>query len=585
MGLYTRRPRPSLKLRHQLFLLLLLSGILPLAISSALLIRQNRDLLETQEKSYLTRSARFLSLELSGYIAEHTAQLRELGLALAAAPPQGEVESKLRSGWLSENLRRFLAERPDILVLRLLLPSGAGPEFTTAPAAAAVEEALRQAFSEAMAGEASSYRLVTASGDNRPLAVLTVPVGAAGAKPLLYVQAVVRLRPMEGLFQEEARGEVGVFLVDRRGDLLWSEGSDEATDRELAASSLVRDFVRFPVNLTAELSIQVAGRHRRLLARISPVPESGWGVVVHKPVASAFAAVRQMVVNAVLSTAILVLLALLVAATVARRISGPIQRLAETSHEIAAGNFGKRVQVEGLWREIGDLAGDFNRMGDHVQQYVERLEKAARENRDLFIGSMRSFVAAIDARDPYTRGHSERVASYSRTVAQFLARDKEFQQQVWVGALLHDVGKIGMDDRILKKGGVLSEEEYEEMKQHTTIGAEIMSRFELLREMIPAIRWHHEAWNGKGYPDGLRGEQIPLAARIVAVADTFDAVTTSRPYQRAYDEAFAVETIRRLTGTRFDAKVVTAFLQAFEAGEVAAAPVVAAPPHPITAAV
>jgi putative nucleotidyltransferase with HDIG domain len=170
-------------------------------------------------------------------------------------------------------------------------------------------------------------------------------------------------------------------------------------------------------------------------------------------------------------------------------------------------------------------------------------------------------------------------------VAQFLARDKEFQQQVWVGALLHDVGKIGMDDRILKKGGVLSAGEYEEMKQHTTIGAEIMSRFELLREMIPAIRWHHEAWNGKGYPDALRGEQIPLAARIVAVADTFDAVTTSRPYQRAYDEAFAVETIRRLTGTRFDAKVVTAFLQAFEAGEIAASPVVAAPPHPITAAV
>jgi putative nucleotidyltransferase with HDIG domain len=561
-----------LKLRHQLFLLLLLSGILPLAISSTLLIRQNRELLETQEKSYLTRSARFLSIELSGFLADHSGQFRELGLSLVATPPEGEVESKLRRAWLTDYLGRYLADRSNVLVLRLLAPSGGGPQFVSTSVGAATEQALAEAFSEAVRGGGNVYRLVTGADDNRPLAVLTVPVRESSATvPRLFVQGVVRLRPMETLFQEEARGDVGVFLVDRRGELLWSEGSDEATDEGLIASSLVRDFVRFPVNLTVEYSLRVGGRERRLLARISPVPESGWGVVVHKPVASAFAVVREMVINAVLSTAVLVLLALAVAATVARKISGPIQRLAETSHEIAAGNFGKRVQVEGLWREIGDLAGDFNRMGDHVQQYVERLEKAARENRELFIGSMRAFVAAIDARDPYTRGHSERVAGFSRIVARFLGRDKEFQQQVWVGALLHDVGKIGIDDRILKKGGVLSGAEYEEMKEHTQIGVEIMSRFDLLHEMIPAIHWHHEAWNGKGYPDGLRGEQIPLAARIVAVADTFDAVTTSRPYQRAYDEAFAVETIRRLTGTRFDAKVVTAFLLAFEAGEVRSA--------------
>ncbi len=104
------------------------------------------------------------------------------------------------------------------------------------------------------------------------------------------------------------------------------------------------------------------------------------------------------------------------------------------------------------------------------------------------------------------------------------------------------------------------------MKLHPVIGAEIMSRIEQLKEMLPAIRWHHEAWNGKGYPDGLRGEQIPLMARIVGIADTFDAITTNRPYQRAYEPSFAVETITKLVGSRFDAKVVTAFLRAFEAG-------------------
>src|SRR5436305_14374561 len=104
----------------------------------------------------------------------------------------------------------------------------------------------------------------------------------------------------------------------------------------------------------------------------------------------------------------------------------------------------------------------------------------------------------------------------------------------------------------------------------TAMGADIMSPIGQLREIIPAIRSHHEAWNGRGYPDGLKGEQIPLMARIVAVADCFDAITTNRPYQQAYSLQFAVETITKLTGSRFDAKVVTAFLRAFEAGEIRA---------------
>src|SRR5688572_19231719 len=123
---------------------------------------------------------------------------------------------------------------------------------------------------------------------------------------------------------------------------------------------------------------------------------------------------------------------------------------------------------------------------------------------------------------------------------------------------------------VLRKEGKLTPEEFELMKAHTVIGAEIMTPIEQLREMVSGIRSHHEAWNGRGYPDGLKGEQIPLFARIVGVADTFDAITTNRPYQQAYSLQFAVETITRLTGSRFDAKVVTAFLRAFEAGEIRA---------------
>ena len=158
----------------------------------------------------------------------------------------------------------------------------------------------------------------------------------------------------------------------------------------------------------------------------------------------------------------------------------------------------------------------------------------------------------------------------SRTIARHLGQSEEFQTRVWIGGVLHDVGKIGIEDRILKKGGVLTSEEYEQMKLHPTIGADIMTPIDQLREMIPGIRWHHEAWNGQGYPDKLKAEQIPLIARVIAVADCFDAITTNRPYQRAYTAEFAVETITKLAGSRFDARVVTAFLRAFEGGEIRA---------------
>jgi len=280
--------------------------------------------------------------------------------------------------------------------------------------------------------------------------------------------------------------------------------------------------------------------------------------------------VNRMIFNVVLSTVVLVALALSSAFLAARWVSRPMQRLTETTHAIAAGKFG-RVDLAGLSFEFADLAEDFNQMSGHIESYVRRLQQAAHANRDLFIGSLRAFAAAIDAKDPYTRGHSERVAAMSRTILKSLGLAEEQQHKIWIGALLHDVGKIGVEDEVLRKAGKLTEAEFEQMKAHTVIGAEILTPIEQLKDMIPAIRSHHEAWNGRGYPDGLKGEQIPLYARIVAVADTFDAITTNRPYQKAYSLRFAVETITRLTGSRFDAKIVTAFLRAFEAGDIRAA--------------
>ena len=238
----------------------------------------------------------------------------------------------------------------------------------------------------------------------------------------------------------------------------------------MLGSELVQRFAALPLNVTSELELEVDGAKQSTLAQVVPVRETGWGVVAHKTTHVAFQQVRQLVFRILAFSALAVLLALVLALMASRGFSLPIQRLAETTHEIAAGHFDRRVSTEGLSFEVAELAEDFNRMSDMIESYVERLRRAAEVNRQLFISSIRAFAAAIDAKDPYTRGHSERVASYSRAIARYLGLPKDMQEKVWISAVLHDVGKIGVEDRVLKKHGVLTPEEFDEMKRHPVIG-------------------------------------------------------------------------------------------------------------------
>jgi HD-GYP domain-containing protein (c-di-GMP phosphodiesterase class II) len=256
-------------------------------------------------------------------------------------------------------------------------------------------------------------------------------------------------------------------------------------------------------------------------------------------------------------------------------VSRPIQELAATSKEIASGHFGKRVPVRaGSGLEIAALAESFNTMSEHVESQVRRLRRAAQVNRELFLSTLRVMLAAIEAKEPYTAGHSERVAAYSRSIARRLLLDdvslEGLKEEAWTAGLLHDIGKIGIEDRILNKGDILTREEFEEMKRHPVIGAEILAPVEALRPILPAIRYHHERWRGGGYPEGLAGEDIPLLARIVGIADTFDALTTQRVYQAPYSAEEALEIIRQLSGQGFDPRVADAFFLAYNSGEVEA---------------
>lgn len=180
---------------------------------------------------------------------------------------------------------------------------------------------------------------------------------------------------------------------------------------------------------------------------------------------------------------------------------------------------------------------------------------------DLFISAVRAIADAIEAKDPYTRGHCERMRHFSLMIAEELNLSEKEKRNVELSALLHDVGKIGVPERILLKDGKLTQEEFEEIKKHPVIGAEILAEIKQLKEVIPGVKYHHERYDGKGYPEGLNGENIPLIARIMAVTDAYDAMTSDRPYRKGLSKEIADKELVRLKGQQFDPKCVDAFLQ------------------------
>lgn len=190
------------------------------------------------------------------------------------------------------------------------------------------------------------------------------------------------------------------------------------------------------------------------------------------------------------------------------------------------------------------------------------------ELEDMFFQTAESLADAIEKRDPYTGGHTQRVTQYSLTTARHLKLNPMDMKWLKISAVLHDIGKIGIDDHILRKPDRLNSEEYNAIKRHADMGAEIIDHIKQLKNIIPGIKYHHEQQDGTGYPEGLKGEKIPITAKIVAVADTYDAMTTDRPYRKGLSKELAVRELRRCSGTQFDQEVVEAFIRGYEAGEV-----------------
>ena len=240
----------------------------------------------------------------------------------------------------------------------------------------------------------------------------------------------------------------------------------------------------------------------------------------------------------------------------ARTISRPIYQLSSAlSHMTTARAFENPVPLSGTTREVDTLTESFNTM-------MQSVARAEAETESAYVGAIRALALALDARDPYTAGHSERVSALSVAVGRQMRLPDDQLEILRLGALLHDIGKIGISDAVLRKPGPLTNEEFEMIQEHPAVGGRILRSVPFLAPHLAIVELHHERPDGQGYPFRLRADEIPLLARIVHVADAFDAITSARAYRPARGSADALRELWKYAGTQFDAEVVHALAAA-----------------------
>lgn len=552
---------------------LLLTSILPLWLYHRKVLLLSEQKLQDTERVQQSEITHSLASEVFQFESNLSDQMQSQRQLLALTGWIENVSDPAYAPQLSRMLQNVVESNPDILYITAIGQDAKGESAGSVRADEDpfVDAALKHAFTASVQGVPSVSGAFALGRQNRPAMVISVPLMSNGQFTGMLA-AVVSLDRVLARLKDASVRDRTVFVVDAQGRVIVHPDSmDMVPGRDLSTNAVVAQFKKFPQEVRATETTQFQlFENKKLVEMIgtySTIPELHWAVVAQRSLdkARADAGVQELTTQAMRFVIAVTLLALLVGYLSALGITRPIQGLVRSTRAIARAEFHQRAEVRGT-AEISELAETFNTMAGDIEQYVDRLQMAANENRELFMGSIRMLAAAIDEKDPYTRGHSGRVAKYSLIIARELGLSPEELDKIRISALLHDVGKIGVDDQVLKKPGKLTEEEFALMKQHPAKGANIMRPVAQLKDMLPGIELHHERMDGQGYPYGLVGEQIPMMARIIAVADTFDAITTNRPYQSAMDLDYAVNRIQQLGGEKFDSNVVRAFHHAVETG-------------------
>lgn len=558
---------------------LILVSVFPLWLYHQRVVSLSQAQLELNERLQQTEITRSLAEEVNQYNSNLNQQLTGQREIFRLAGLLAAVDDPKREQQVLALLESFVQNNPSFLYVTAIGKSAKGQRAEQVGGFQAagdpfITKELQRAYVTSIQKAPFHSDPVAYGPQNRPALVVSIPL-IEGEQFHGMLAAVISLdRLMKRLEETSVQGRE-VYIVERNGRVVahpdpgkMVPGSDAS--RQYAVVERYKEVPEdSPQTQTFPFGKKEQDREEQFIGTFSPVPALHWAVIAQRRVEDMrkVAGIDQLNQQAVRFMGVMLVIAVALAYFFAVGITKPISGLAESTLAISRGEFKERAAVGGA-KEISELAETFNSMAGSIEQYIEKLKQAAEENRELFIGSIRMLAAAIDEKDPYTRGHSGRVAKYSLIIGEELGISAEELDKLRISALLHDVGKIGIDDRVLKKPGALTPEEFEIMKQHTIKGANIMRPVAHLREMLPGIELHHEHMDGRGYPYGLAGDQIPTMARVIAVADTLDAMTTNRPYQTAMELSFAQQRIKQLAGTKFDPKVVDAFESAVGSGKL-----------------
>lgn len=572
--------RTKVSLIYFVIATLLLVGLVPLVLTGWLLSRRTGRELRSVENRYQIQ----LVQEKASQIEMFAQRYGDLVLSVSKALELANNPGVLSSIQTEQELGRTLKENPNLLALyvkplegeslSLFRPGVFAPgEFENVIADASgklttQELLIGQPLKLAANGEYAMTMASQVAIDNRTVASVIAVVSLRDIS-----RNVVGMNPTS----EEELWKAGlpiVFVVDQNGTAIFHPDSSLVdSKRPLLDLKIVEEWRQSNSQIQSGLvpfTANYKGTAHDMIGAYSTAQlgkNMSLGVITMQDESKALASVGEMRSQTWIISLAFAFVALFVGMIAARMLTKPIHDLSIAAQNIAGGDLSTRVNARNI-TEIGTLGASFNLMADELEDHIERLAKAATENRELFVGTVKALSAAIDGKDKYTRGHSERVARISVAIGKQLGMGPEELETLRISALLHDVGKIAIDDNILKKPAALTEEEFAIMKTHPQKGYKIMSQIPAMKEFLPGMYMHHEMVNGEGYPQGLTGDQIPLQAKIVSVADTFDAMTIDRPYSKGMLLNDALERIRSFVGTRYDSEVVEALVRGCDSGDI-----------------
>ncbi|KFE59789.1 HD domain-containing phosphohydrolase [Hyalangium minutum] len=545
-----------MRLFKAILLLMLVASIIPTVMVGWLSVSHTRELLVRDAQELAQEHVKQLRLKLGELLSEPTQPV--LALANTAFFSRTEVEQRAL-------LASVLIQRREVLAITVFSPQ---KERLPGLQAFAVNDIPPTAVAE---HEARALSLIEGLTDVRysevahqgpqglPVLTMAFPLG----DPVKgYIAVDFSLTAIQKLIQKERLGSSGFFYVaDQHGHVVAGgtalNGETNVSHRgpvahllQQIAQSQSPDIEHFHVG-------NFGTGKEAVVAAYTHMPGVNWGIVSEQPVVQAYRQVEAMEQRILLGLGAAILVACVLAATFSRNLTRPLKNFTAQAMELANGQFGAEVHIRQK-NELGELAQTFNYMSKQLMAYDMENRRLYESLEQGYLETIVALANSIDSKDAYTRGHSQRVGDVAVEIGKELNLPERQLKTLQYGGILHDIGKIGIVESILCKQSRLTDAEMAIMREHPAIGDSIIAPVTFLAGVRSCVRSHHERWDGTGYPDKLKGEEIPMLARIVACADTFDACTSTRPYQKAMPLEQAMQILDKLTGAQLDPQVVAA---------------------------